>query len=224
VEAPTRGSIILARILLKIGGVGFVWILNYCFCDYSLLFFCAALLGRVIASLTCRFQRDIKALIAYRRVAHINYSTVVIMLMRSRADSCRSLLILRHSLVSGVLFIVAGTCFHFLRRRVVYFLKRSFLIKEIFMVVFMLRVFRNFAIPPSLRMIGEVFSFIFALRRWWFMGVFLCLYFVFVSYYSLFLMVSFINKQGAFYFGDSYTITVFVVRLSLMDLVFLSFY
>jgi NADH:ubiquinone oxidoreductase subunit 4 (subunit M) len=119
-----------------------------------------------MASFTCGFQRDVKAFIAYRRVAHINYSTLVVMLLRRGADTCSRVLILRHRLVRGVLFMVAGSCFHYVRRRLMYLLKRVFIMKEGFAVTLILVVLRNLAIPPSLRMVGEVPSFRFGLGTW----------------------------------------------------------
>lgn len=127
---------------------------------------CVALLGRVIASITRRFQRDLKALIAYSRVAHINYSTLVIIFLRRRGDRRGRLLILRHSFVRGILFMVAGSCLHCLNSRLVYLLKSSLLIKEIGAVILVFTVFSTFSVPPSLRLMGEVPSFAVGLRGW----------------------------------------------------------
>jgi NADH-ubiquinone oxidoreductase chain 4 len=74
VEAPVSGSIILAGVLLKLGGYGllriYVLIQNLAL-KYNLIFYIISLVGGVLISLVCLMQVDIKALVAYSSVAHI---------------------------------------------------------------------------------------------------------------------------------------------------------
>ncbi len=196
VEAPTRGSVILARILLKIGGVGFVWTLNYCNCEWNLIYFYCALLGRSLSAIICRLQRDIKAFVAYRRITHINYSTIIVILNRILRDIRRRLLIIRHRFTRRILFITAGICFHSLNTRLIYFLQRAFIFKEAFIVLLFRTLIRNFSIPPFFRLLGEITSLSINLRTFWSIRLSLCIYFIFVSYYSLFLRLSLVGRKG----------------------------
>jgi len=224
VEAPTTGSILLARILLKIGGVGFIWTLNYCRCEFNLIYMYSALLGATFAALTCSLQRDLKALIAYSSIAHINYSTFIVILHRTVRDSRRRLLILRHSFVSRILFLVGGTCFHNLNRRLIYFLKRTFLFKELFFFLLFLVSIGNFSIPPLLRFFGELTSLITRINSLWAACLPLCFYFLFVAYYSLFLLLSFIGKKGILTINDNYTRCICLTVFCLADFLFLNLY
>lgn len=165
-----------------------------------------------------------KALVAYRSISHMNYSTLVIMLFSSQGDRRGSLLILRHRFVSSVLFMVAGRCLHSLGRRLVYFLKRALVLKEAFLVVLFFVTMGNLSIPPLLRLWGELLSLGVGLRSFWLVGVPLCVYFLLVSYYSLFLSLSFVGKEGGVFVGDRTQGCAFVVSVSLLDFFLLNLY
>lgn len=74
VEAPVSGSIILAGVLLKLGGYGLLRVyvlIQKISINYNLIWYTVSLVGGVLISLVCLFQVDIKSLIAYSSVAHI---------------------------------------------------------------------------------------------------------------------------------------------------------
>ena len=193
VEAPTAGSIILAGILLKIGGIGLIWIQNFCGFPWSLLLFYCVLLGAAAAAVIRRFQRDGKAFVAYSRVAHINLRILVVMFFRAQGDRSSSLLMLNHGLVRRRLFLLVGTCFHLLNSRLVYLLSSIFLLKRrrFFVIAWIMAC--NFSVPPSLRFLGEVRALRLSLSLIWRILFIFCLYFLFVAYYSLFLALSLTN-------------------------------
>jgi formate hydrogenlyase subunit 3/multisubunit Na+/H+ antiporter MnhD subunit len=85
-----------------------------------------ALLGRGIAAVVCGLQRDVKALVAYRRVAHINYILVVMCFGGGARDTRRRILLLSHSFVRRVMFMLAGGIFHTLGTRIVYLFRGAF--------------------------------------------------------------------------------------------------
>lgn len=195
VEAPTAGSILLAGILLKIGGIGFIWIQNFCQFTWSLFFFYCVLLGAAAAAATRGFQRDGKSFVAYRRVAHINLGILVIMFLRRQGDSRRSMLILNHGLVSSILFLLVGTCFHRLRRRLVYLFSFIFLLKRSLFLVLSWVIACNFSVPPSLSFLGEIRALSLALSWLWRVLLLACLYLIFVAYYTLFLSLSLTGQR-----------------------------
>lgn len=224
VEAPTAGSIILAGILLKIGGLGLLWAQNYCGIRWNISWYYCALLGRVISSMACRLQRDVKRFIAYRRVAHINYSLVVICLISTCGDRRRSILMLRHSFIRSILFFFGGRCFHLLGTRLVYFFRRALLFKRI-IFIFLIRVgVRNFSLPPSLGLLGEVSSFIVGLRRAWSLRGVLLFYLLLVAYYSILLSLSFSGREEEIAREENMIILCCFTSFSLLNLIFFRLY
>jgi NADH:ubiquinone oxidoreductase subunit 4 (subunit M) len=109
-------------------------------------------------------QRDAKRLVAYRRVAHINYSIVVICLARREGDRGRRIILLRHRVIRRILLLLRGVRFHFLGTRILYLLRERLLLKRIITLLLLRVVVRNFALPPSLGFLGEVSSLIVGLR------------------------------------------------------------
>jgi NADH:ubiquinone oxidoreductase subunit 4 (subunit M) len=71
VEAPTLGSVLLARILLKLGSYGLLRLLVFCFSKFAQSTLAFSLFGALIAGVVCFLQRDCKAFIAMSRVSHI---------------------------------------------------------------------------------------------------------------------------------------------------------
>lgn len=116
VEAPTFGRIILAGVLLKLGGVGLFRFTSIC--DYPMLAsYCLSyfMIGTLFVTLTCCFQSDFKRLVAYSSVSHI--ITIPFLLISNRCLAFKSLVlvILFHGLSSPALFILVAavySCFH----------------------------------------------------------------------------------------------------------------
>jgi NADH-quinone oxidoreductase subunit M len=115
VEAPTAGSVILAAILLKMGGYGFLRFSLPMFPDASAMFapfiFTLSVVAIVYTSLVALMQEDMKKLIAYSSVAHMGFVTMGIFAMNHQGIQGSLFQMLSHGLVSGALFLCVGVVY-----------------------------------------------------------------------------------------------------------------
>jgi NADH-quinone oxidoreductase subunit M len=121
VQAPTAGSVILAGVLLKLGGYGFIRFSLPMFPDGSLQFiplmFVLSGVAVVYTSLVALAQRDMKKLIAYSSVAHMAFVTFGLFAMNRQGIEGAMLVMLGHGLVSGALFLCVGVVYDRLHTR-----------------------------------------------------------------------------------------------------------
>jgi NADH-quinone oxidoreductase subunit M len=121
VQAPTAGSVILAGVLLKLGGYGFVRFSLPMFPDGSAMFvpfmFVLSGIAVVYTSLVALVQRDMKKLIAYSSVAHMAFVTFGLFAMNRQGIEGAIIVMLSHGLVSGALFMVVGVIYDRLHTR-----------------------------------------------------------------------------------------------------------
>jgi NADH-quinone oxidoreductase subunit M len=115
VQAPTAGSVILAGVLLKMGGYGFVRFSLPMFPDASAQFiplmFVLSGIAVVYTSLVALVQRDMKKLIAYSSVAHMGFVTFGLFALNRQGIEGALVVMLSHGLVSGALFLVVGVIY-----------------------------------------------------------------------------------------------------------------
>jgi len=121
VQAPTAGSVILAGVLLKLGGYGFIRFSLPMFPQGSLefipLMFILSGIAVVYTSLVALVQRDMKKLIAYSSVAHMAFVTFGLFAMNRQGIEGAMLVMLGHGLVSGALFLCVGVVYDRLHTR-----------------------------------------------------------------------------------------------------------
>jgi len=121
VQAPTAGSVILAGVLLKLGGYGFIRFSLPMFPEASAqlvwLIFALSLIAIVYTSLVALVQRDMKKLIAYSSVAHMAFVTIGIFAFNRQGLEGAIIVMLSHGLVSGALFLCVGVVYDRLHTR-----------------------------------------------------------------------------------------------------------
>nr|YP_010363546.1 NADH dehydrogenase subunit 4 [Atkinsoniella warpa]UNZ12647.1 NADH dehydrogenase subunit 4 [Atkinsoniella warpa] len=160
VEAPISGSMILAGLMLKIGGYGlirFMFIYENMFYKYSFIWFTLSLVGSISVSLICLIQGDVKCLIAYSSVAHMGMSLMGLLTMTKFGFFGSYLMMLGHGLCSSGLFCLANISYERM-------LSRSFMLNKGFMLYmpsmcmiwFMFCSF-NMSCPPSINFVSEIF-------------------------------------------------------------------
>ncbi len=121
VQAPTAGSVILAGVLLKMGGYGFIRFLLPMFPEGTAYWFWLvmglSMIAVVYASLVALVQSDMKKLIAYSSVAHMAFVTIGLLAFNRQGIEGAMLVMLSHGLVSGALFLCVGVVYDRLHTR-----------------------------------------------------------------------------------------------------------
>ena len=121
VQAPTAGSVILAGVLLKMGGYGFIRFLLPMFPEGTAHWFWLvmglSMIAIVYASLVALVQSDMKKLIAYSSVAHMAFVTIGLLAFNRQGIEGAMLVMLSHGLVSGALFLCVGVVYDRLHTR-----------------------------------------------------------------------------------------------------------
>ncbi len=121
VQAPTAGSVILAAILLKMGGYGFIRFSLPMFPDASVMFaplvYTLSIIAIIYTSLVALAQEDIKKLIAYSSVAHMGFVTMGIFTGTKQGIEGALFQMISHGLISGALFLCVGVVYDRLHTR-----------------------------------------------------------------------------------------------------------
>tara|TARA_R100000005_G_scaffold90521_2_gene61948 strand:- start:4356 stop:5867 length:1512 start_codon:yes stop_codon:yes gene_type:complete len=115
VQAPTAGSVILAGVLLKMGGYGFLRFSIPMFPDASVYFaplvFALSVIAIIYTSLVALVQKDMKKLIAYSSVAHMGFITIGVFTFTQQGLEGGILQMISHGIVSGALFLCVGVIY-----------------------------------------------------------------------------------------------------------------
>lgn len=160
VEAPVSGSMILAGVLLKLGGYGFYRVIPLCQGGlrlYGGYFFGLRVLGIIYVGLICCRLNDLKALVAYSSVAHM--ALVICGIFRIYTWGYRGglVIIISHGLASSGLFCIVNIYYERRGSRRIYLNRGLILILPVIsLLIFMLRA-ANMAAPPTLNLLSEIF-------------------------------------------------------------------
>ncbi len=159
VEAPTAGSVILAAILLKMGGYGFLRFSLPMFPDASVYFqplvYTLSVIAIIYTSLVALMQEDMKKLIAYSSVAHMGFVTMGIFSMTRQGIDGAMFQMISHGLVSGALFLCVGVVYDRMHTREIAAYGGLVSRMPTYALVFMLFTMANVGLPGTSGFVGE---------------------------------------------------------------------
>nr|WAX39358.1 NADH dehydrogenase subunit 4 [Neostylopyga rhombifolia] len=161
VEAPVSGSMILAGVLLKLGGYGLlrVFMILINFYKFNYIWISISLVGGVIVSLICMRQTDLKSLIAYSSVAHMGIVIGGLMTLNYWGFCGSYILMVAHGLCSSGLFCLANISYERLGSRSLLINKGLMVFMPSMTMWWFLLSSCNMAAPPSLNLLGEISLF-----------------------------------------------------------------
>jgi NADH-quinone oxidoreductase subunit M len=168
VEAPTAGSVILAGILLKMGGYGFLRFSLPMFPLASEMFapfvFTLSIVAIIYTSLVALMQEDMKKLIAYSSVAHMGYVTMGIFAANAQGIQGGIFQMLSHGLVSGALFLCVGVIYDRMHTREI--AAYGGLVNNMpkYAVAFLIFTMANVGLPGTSSFVGEFLTLMGAFR------------------------------------------------------------
>ncbi len=191
VEAPTAGSVILAAILLKMGGYGFIRFSLPMFPDASVYFapliYALSVVAIVYTSLVALVQEDIKKLIAYSSVAHMGFVTMGLFTLTPQGVQGALFLMISHGLVSGALFLCVGVIYDRMHTREISAYGGLVNRMPLYAVVFMVFTMANVGLPGTSGFIGEFLTLVGAFKASSFVALFATTGVILSAAYALYL-------------------------------------
>nr|AWB99390.1 NADH dehydrogenase subunit 4 [Anopheles aff. lutzii B PGF-2018]AWB99403.1 NADH dehydrogenase subunit 4 [Anopheles aff. lutzii B PGF-2018] len=202
VEAPVSGSMILAGILLKLGGYGLLRmfsLLQVSGVKYNYWWISVSLVGGVLISLICLRQTDLKALIAYSSVAHMGIVLSGLLTMTYWGLTGSYALMIAHGLCSSGLFCLANISYERMGSRSLLINKGLLNFMPTLSLWWFLLCSGNMAAPPTLNLLGEI-SLLNSIVSWsWITMIMLTFLSFFSAAYSLYLFAY--SQHGKIYSG-----------------------
>ncbi|HJD64670.1 MAG TPA: NADH-quinone oxidoreductase subunit M [Rickettsia endosymbiont of Diachasma alloeum] len=162
VQAPTSGSVILAGILLKLGGYGFLRVLlpllPNASQEFAIYVICLSVIAVIYASLVALAQKDMKKMIAYSSIAHMGYVTIGIFSFTNSGISGALFQMLSHGIISSCLFLIVGTLYERLHTKEIAKYGGVASKMPVLATFFMIAMLGSVGLPGTSGFIGEFLS------------------------------------------------------------------
>nr|QNS38267.1 NADH dehydrogenase subunit 4 [Zosterops hypoxanthus] len=168
VEAPIAGSMLLAALLLKLGGYGIMrltLLMNLSSSNLHYPFITLALWGALMTSAICLRQIDLKSLIAYSSVSHMGLVIAATMIQTQWAFSGAMILMISHGLTSSMLFCLANTNYERTHSRILLLTRGMQPLLPLMAIWWLLANLTNMALPPTINLMAEL-TIMIALFNW----------------------------------------------------------
>nr|UJG45275.1 NADH dehydrogenase subunit 4 [Azelia zetterstedtii] len=212
VEAPVSGSMILAGVMLKLGGYGLLRVFSFIQLmglKFNFIWVSISLVGGVLVSLICLRQTDLKALIAYSSVAHMGIVLAGLMTLTYMGICGSYTLMIAHGLCSSGLFCLANISYERLGSRSLLINKGMLNFMPSMALWWFLLSSANMAAPPTLNLLGEI-TLLNSIVSWsWVTMLMLSLLSFFSAAYTLYL---FAYSQHGKFFSGAYSFSGGLIR------------
>jgi NADH-quinone oxidoreductase subunit M len=164
VEAPTAGSVILAGVLLKLGGYGFIRYNLSLYPDashtYAPLIIILSLIAIIYGAIVAMVQPDLKKLVAYSSVSHMGFVTLGIFVFQEQAMDGAILQMVNHGLITGALFLLVGVIYERTHDRTIAKMGGLAALTPVYAAVFGFFVFASAGLPALSGFVGEFLTLV----------------------------------------------------------------
>jgi NADH-quinone oxidoreductase subunit M len=172
VEAPTAGSVILAGVLLKLGGYGFIRFSLSLYPDashtYAPLIIALSLIAIIYGAIVAMVQPDLKKLVAYSSVSHMGFVTLGIFVFQEQALDGAILQMVNHGLITGALFLLVGVIYERTHDRTIAKMGGLAALTPIYAATLGFFVFASAGLPGLSGFVGEFLTLVgaFVVNPW----------------------------------------------------------
>jgi NADH-quinone oxidoreductase subunit M len=164
VEAPTAGSVILAGVLLKLGGYGFIRFALTLYPDAALTFspliIALSLIAIIYGAIVALVQPDLKKLVAYSSVSHMGFVTLGIFIFQPQGMDGAILQMVNHGLITGALFLLVGVIYERTHDRTIAKMGGLAARTPVYIAIFGFFVFASAGLPGLSGFVGEFLTLV----------------------------------------------------------------